>query len=122
MSVSDQRLLGSPSADELSLMLRGFLIRLMALDSQLEDNRGEPFVHSCRRSLMEGETTFAVIVETDDDLEPSTNKPADGVSCLSFTRISHCFASTNSLVTTSLGPSIIRRYPTAVTGQFGGEE
>lgn len=26
-----------------------------------------------------GETTFAVIVETDDDLEPSTNKPADGV-------------------------------------------
>jgi len=34
-------LLGAPSADELSLMLRGFLIRLMALDSQLEDNRGE---------------------------------------------------------------------------------
>lgn len=32
---------GAPSADELSLMLRGFLIRLMALDSQLEDNRGE---------------------------------------------------------------------------------
>jgi mitotic spindle assembly checkpoint protein MAD2B len=30
-----------------------------------------------------GETTFAVIVETDDDLEPSTNKPADGVSASS---------------------------------------
>ncbi|KAK1925667.1 DNA-binding protein [Papiliotrema laurentii] len=57
-------LLGAPSADELSLMLRGFLIKLMALDSQLEETKGE--------------TTFAVIVETDDDLEPSTNKPADG--------------------------------------------
>ena len=33
-------LIGAPGADELSLMLRGFLIRLTALDGQLEDNRG----------------------------------------------------------------------------------
>lgn len=33
--------IGSPSADELSLMLRGFLIRLTALEGQLEDNRGK---------------------------------------------------------------------------------
>ncbi|ORX37149.1 DNA-binding protein [Kockovaella imperatae] len=57
-------LLGAPLAEDLSLMLRGFLIRLVALDSQLEDNRGE--------------TTFGIILETDDDLEPSGNKTADG--------------------------------------------
>lgn len=38
--MTEDRLIGAPSADELSLMLRGFLIRLMALDGQLEDNRG----------------------------------------------------------------------------------
>ncbi|CAD6564520.1 MAG: hypothetical protein TREMPRED_005398 [Tremellales sp. Tagirdzhanova-0007] len=57
-------LIGAPGADELSLMLRGFLIRLTALDGQLEDNRGE--------------TTFAIIVETQDDLEPISNNPTDG--------------------------------------------
>jgi len=36
----EARLIGAPGADELSLMLRGFLIRLTALDGQLEDNRG----------------------------------------------------------------------------------
>lgn len=39
--IMDHRLLGAPGADELSLMLRGFLIRLSALDGQLEDNRGQ---------------------------------------------------------------------------------
>ncbi|KAK1920543.1 DNA-binding protein [Papiliotrema laurentii] len=34
-------LLGAPSADELSLMLRGFLIKLMALDSQLEETKAQ---------------------------------------------------------------------------------
>ena len=38
--MTDRRLLGAPTADELSLVLRGFLIRLMALDAQLEDNQG----------------------------------------------------------------------------------
>ena len=31
-------------------------------------------------SVCAGETTFAVIVETDDDLEPLGNNPTDGVS------------------------------------------
>lgn len=39
------RLIGAPGKDELSLMLRGFLIRLMALDGQLEDNKGIPPPH-----------------------------------------------------------------------------
>ncbi|ORY22038.1 DNA-binding protein [Naematelia encephala] len=60
----DAPLLGAPGVDELSLMLRGFMIRLTALDGQLEDNRGE--------------TTFAIVVETKDDLEPATNQPTDG--------------------------------------------
>ena len=64
-------------------MLRGFLIRLMALDSQLEDNKGALSRVVQRLTDLVGETTFAVIVETDDDLEPSTNKPADGVRPLS---------------------------------------
>jgi len=57
-------LVGAPGAEELSLMLRGFLIRLTALDGQLLD--------------IKGEATFAVIIETKDDLEPSTNTTADG--------------------------------------------
>jgi len=60
----ETQLLGAPGADELSLMLRGFLIRLSALDGQLEDNRGD--------------TTFAIVLETKDDLEPSSNRPSDG--------------------------------------------
>jgi len=60
----ETQLLGAPGADELSLMLRGFLIRLSALDGQLEDNRGD--------------TTFAIVLETKDDLEPSSNHPSDG--------------------------------------------
>lgn len=64
-------------------MLRGFLIKLMALDSQLEDNYGSSRRTCERRNALTaaGETTFAVIVETDDDLEPTTNKPTDGVRC-----------------------------------------
>jgi mitotic spindle assembly checkpoint protein MAD2B len=70
--------------DELSLMLRGFLIRLTALDGQLEDNRGasRPALPQDVMKMTDchvGETTFAIIVETLDDLEPTTNNPADGV-------------------------------------------
>ncbi|WWC62922.1 uncharacterized protein I303_105520 [Kwoniella dejecticola CBS 10117] len=57
-------LIGAPNADELGLMLRGFLIKLNALDGQLLDNKGE--------------TTFAVVIETNDSLEPSTNTNDDG--------------------------------------------
>ena len=35
------RILGAPGADELSLLLRGFLIKLSALDGQLVDNKGQ---------------------------------------------------------------------------------
>lgn len=41
------RLQGAPTADELSLMLRGLLIRLSALDGQLEDNRGACGLTNC---------------------------------------------------------------------------
>ncbi|WWC88379.1 uncharacterized protein L201_003290 [Kwoniella dendrophila CBS 6074] len=58
-------LIGAPNADELGLMLRGFLIKLNALDGQLLDNKGE--------------TTFAVIIETNDSLEPSSNTNEDGI-------------------------------------------
>ena len=66
-------------------MLRGFLIRLTALDGQLEDNRGMNIIPSIYPSLasdlkISGETTFAVIVETTDNLEPLSNTPSDGVS------------------------------------------
>ena len=37
----EAQLVGAPTADDLSLLLRGFLIRLTALDSQLLDNQGE---------------------------------------------------------------------------------
>lgn len=85
------RLQGAPTADELSLMLRGLLIRLSALDGQLEDNRGACGLANrdsdgCDGSswladpARLGELTFAIIVETKDDLEPSSNVPADGVS------------------------------------------
>ncbi|WWC71048.1 uncharacterized protein I206_105001 [Kwoniella pini CBS 10737] len=57
-------LIGAPNADELGLMLRGFLIKLNALEGQLLDNKGE--------------TTFAVVIETNDSLEPSTNINEDG--------------------------------------------
>ena len=67
-------------------MLRGFLIRLIALDSQLEDNKGARGSALCIRSVrrvladwITGEMTFGVILETDDDLEPRGNKTTDGV-------------------------------------------
>ncbi|RXK41532.1 mitotic spindle assembly checkpoint protein MAD2B [Tremella mesenterica] len=59
----DVPLTGAPTSDELSLLLRAFLIRLNALDSQLLDNTVE--------------TTFAIVVETSDDLEPSSNQGTD---------------------------------------------
>jgi hypothetical protein len=63
--------------EELSLMLRGFLIKLTSLDGQLEDIKGEL---DLREKLMTEEATFAIIVETKDDSEPSTNSGIDGVS------------------------------------------
>ncbi|WWD18736.1 hypothetical protein CI109_103190 [Kwoniella shandongensis] len=60
----DVGLIGAPNADELSLMLRGFLIKLTALDGQLLENKGE--------------TTFAIIVETNDSVQPSSNSVTDG--------------------------------------------
>ncbi|WRT68061.1 uncharacterized protein IL334_005036 [Kwoniella shivajii] len=59
----DIGLIGSPNADELGLMLRGFLIKLNALDGQLLECKGD--------------TTFAVIIETNDSLEPSSNNNED---------------------------------------------
>ncbi|WWD05274.1 hypothetical protein V865_003347 [Kwoniella europaea PYCC6329] len=61
---SEVGLIDAPNAEELGLMLRGFLIKLNALDGQLLDNQGE--------------TTFAVIIETNDSLEPSSNNNEDG--------------------------------------------
>lgn len=62
------RIINAPSPDQLSLMLRAFLVRLAALDGQLTDLDGE-------------ETTFAVVVENSDGAEPSA--PADGVGIAS---------------------------------------
>ncbi|WVO18586.1 hypothetical protein L204_106305 [Cryptococcus depauperatus] len=59
----DVGLVGAPNADELGLMLRGFLIRLSALDGQLQDNKEE--------------CTFAVIVETTDGRQPSANETGE---------------------------------------------
>jgi hypothetical protein len=39
---ADGRLVGAPGMEELSLMLRGFLIKLTSLDGQLEDIKGKP--------------------------------------------------------------------------------
>ncbi|KAK8858845.1 hypothetical protein IAR55_003075 [Kwoniella newhampshirensis] len=60
----DVGLIGAPNAEELSLMLRGFLIKLTALDGQLLENKGE--------------TTFAIIVETNDSIQPSANATGEG--------------------------------------------
>lgn len=61
-------------------MLRGFLIRLTALDGQLLDNpRAFELLSG---ELTTADTTFAVVIETKDDMEPDA--PADGVSCLTF--------------------------------------
>lgn len=38
---ADDSLVGAPGMEELSLMLRGFLIKLTSLDGQLEDIKGE---------------------------------------------------------------------------------
>jgi len=38
---ADGSLVGAPGMEELSLMLRGFLIKLTSLDGQLEDIKGE---------------------------------------------------------------------------------
>ncbi|ADV25719.1 mitotic spindle assembly checkpoint protein MAD2B [Cryptococcus gattii Ru294] len=59
----DIGLTGAPNADELGLMLRGFLIKLSSLDGQLLDNNEE--------------CTFAIIIETNDDLAPSSNTTED---------------------------------------------
>lgn len=61
---ADDRIIGAPSAFDLDLLLRGFLVRLVALDSQLEDLRGE--------------TTWNIVAETHDGREPSYK--GDGVS------------------------------------------
>jgi hypothetical protein len=41
MEGADDSLVGAPGMEELSLMLRGFLIKLTSLDGQLEDIKGE---------------------------------------------------------------------------------
>jgi len=41
MEWADDSLVGAPGMEELSLMLRGFLIKLTSLDGQLEDIKGE---------------------------------------------------------------------------------
>lgn len=73
---------GAPNADELGLMLRGFLIKLSSLDGQLLDNNGEyALLHRPPPSPLRDfdadfrieECTFAVIIETNDDLAPSSN-------------------------------------------------
>ena len=38
---ADDSLVGAPGMEELSMMLRGFLIKLTSLDGQLEDIKGE---------------------------------------------------------------------------------
>jgi len=54
----------------------------MALDGQLEDNKGvfDKFVVTAEYWPRTDETIFAIIVETKDDLEPTTNSTTDGVS------------------------------------------
>lgn len=61
---ADNRIIGAPSAFDLDLLLRGFLVRLVALDSQLQDLRGE--------------TTWNIVAETHDGREPTFK--GDGVS------------------------------------------
>jgi hypothetical protein len=41
MEGADDSLVGAPGMEELSSMLRGFLIKLTSLDGQLEDIKGE---------------------------------------------------------------------------------
>lgn len=73
----DTRLTGAPNADELGLMLRGFLIKLSSLDGQLLDNNGTYAYYIAPRDLDANfrieECTFAIIIETNDDLAPSSN-------------------------------------------------
>lgn len=72
---------GAPNADELGLMLRGFLIKLSSLDGQLLDNNGAYALPYCQppppgdfdADSRTEECTFAVIIETNDDLAPSSN-------------------------------------------------
>lgn len=64
MRIADDRIIGAPSAFDLDLLLRGFLVRLVALDSQLLDLRGE--------------TTWTIVAETHDGREPTFK--GDGVS------------------------------------------
>lgn len=61
--IADDRIIGAPSAFDLDLLLRGFLVRLVALDSQLLDLRGE--------------TTWTIVAETHDGREPTFK--GDGV-------------------------------------------
>lgn len=63
MRIADNRIIGAPSAFDLDLLLRGFLVRLVALDSQLLDLRGE--------------TTWTIVAETHDGREPTFK--GDGV-------------------------------------------
>ncbi|RSH85976.1 uncharacterized protein EHS24_004163 [Apiotrichum porosum] len=59
----DVKIVGAPSPEGLSLLLRAFLTRLTAMDGQLSD--------------ITEETTFTIIAETNDDLEPGSS---DGAS------------------------------------------
>lgn len=58
-------------------MLRGFLIKLSSLDGQLLDNNGTYAYCIAPRDLDANfrieECTFAIIIETNDDLVPSSN-------------------------------------------------
>ncbi|KIR38509.1 mitotic spindle assembly checkpoint protein MAD2B [Cryptococcus deuterogattii 99/473] len=77
----DIGLTGAPNADELGLMLRGFLIKLSSLDGQLLDNNGTYAYYIAPRDLDANfrieECTFAIIIETNDDLAPSSNTTED---------------------------------------------
>lgn len=75
-------------------MLRGFLIKLSSLDGQLLDNNGEyALLHRPPPSPLRDfdadfrieECTFAVIIETNDDLAPSSNSTEVSPSSWAFT-------------------------------------
>lgn len=75
-------------------MLRGFLIKLSSLDGQLLDNNGEyALLHPPPPSPLRDfdadfrieECTFAVIIETNDDLAPSSNSTEVSPSSWAFT-------------------------------------
>ncbi|WOO80756.1 Mitotic spindle assembly checkpoint protein MAD2B [Vanrija pseudolonga] len=58
----EAKIMNAPTSEDLSLRLRAFLIRLAALDGQLLDNPDD--------------TTWAIIVETNDNVEPGAAEGA----------------------------------------------